>query len=86
MLDSTTAIYVLCSLIVSTLLLSIIKICMNRRQEAAKAEMASIEAFSYDETSPAAKKQVEEDTENNPSQVDYHNLASGNRPTTPAVF
>ena len=85
MLDSTTAIYVLCSLIVSTLLLSIIKICMNRRQEAAKAETSSIEAFAYDETSPAAKKQVEEDTENS-SQVGYHNLADGNRPTTPAVF
>ena len=86
MLDSTTAIYVLCSLIVSTLLLSIIKICMNRRQEAAKAEMSSIEAFSIDETSPAAKKQVEEDTENSSSQVGYHNLADSNRPTTPAVF
>ena len=86
MLDSTTAIYVLCSLIVTTLLLSIIKICMNRRQAAKKAEMSSIEAFSYDETTPAANKHVEEDTENNSSQHDYHNLADSSRPTTPAVF
>ena len=85
MIDSTIAIYVLCSLIFTTLLLSIIKICMNRRAEAKKAEMTSIEAFSYDETSPAANKHVEEDTENS-SQVDYQNLAGSNRPTTPAVF
>ena len=48
MIDSTIAIYVLCSLIFTTLLLSIIKICMNRRAEAKKAEMTSIEAFSYE--------------------------------------
>ena len=60
--DSTTAIYVLSTIICATLFLSIIKICLNRRR-AAKEEMASIEAFSYDENSNVVNQQAEEETE-----------------------
>jgi len=85
MAESTFALYAVVSIICGSLLLVIAKFLMNRR-DAAKNELASIEAFSYDDQSNNVVTQSEEDTENS-SKQSYHNLsASAGRPTTPAVF
>ena len=81
--ESAYAIYAVSSLVCITLLYAIAKFIMNRR-EAAKSELASIEAFSYDEKASNIVQNSEEDTENS-SKQSYHNLSAG-RPTTPAVF
>lgn len=83
--ESTTALYAVASIICATLLLIVGKVCWSRRQ-ATKAELASIEAFAYDEKATVVTN-AEEDAENNVSSSNqaYHNLA-GARPTTPAVF
>ena len=83
--ESTTTMYAIASIICASLLLVIAK-CYMARRAASKAELASIEAFSYDEKSNNVVTQSEEDTENS-SKQSYHNLsASAGRPTTPAVF
>ena len=81
--ESANALMAIAAVVIGTIILIIGKICWNRR-EAAKAEMASIEAFSYDEKANNVVRQSEEDVENS-SKQSYHNLAGG-RPTTPAVF
>lgn len=60
--DSTTAIYAIASIICASLLFVIAKVWMSRR-EAAKAQLASIEAFSYEEKSNNVVTQSEEDVE-----------------------